>query len=1060
MRDVGSPFAVPTQTAGDSRSRSGGICADSILLRASRGSGAPLRRAVARFGILGLLIASFLAMTASPASAVDTGHSFSFSFTPTGTSEMGAFSSAIVVDNSSGPSAGDVYVTDTQRHRIQKFDPDGNFILMFGKGVNATTGGDLCTAASGDTCKNGVSSTASGGFANPNRIEVDQSSGAVYVAASSSRVAKYDENGNLVTGWSAGGYVTGETTETGPYSGIYGIAVTSTSEVRIVGFSGGNYILARFNGTTGAFVSQFTVGFYPGESGYAWSPQGFDYFAHNGNIKRMSAADGSNPVWVNKFFTGTLYQYTLTADTSNGFIYSIITNYGNGENNVAEWRVNGSGQPLDAAGSPCTTTLSGTTGGCPPTHEFGQGFGGPGYGDRGAQRGVAVDTSTGRLYTVAQSSAQQSKVNVYVAAPAPIVTTGAPVAKKTVSGNVKPDGAGEVVECYFEYGTTKQYGSKQNCSPAAPFATDQAVTADLPLTGETLYHYRLVAKNAAGATNFGSNETILPHNVDGLETLAAENVTRTAAKMNASFKGNGENTNYYFEWGPTTAYGTTSAVPPGPSAGSPTYPPATALSYDATGLLPETEYHYRVVGENSLGQTLGNDRTFKTLPAVQSLTTKPADPVGRKFATLHASFLGDGDNTTYTFEWGKTSSYGNSTPVGDAGSPSGLANVSAALTGLELETTYHYRIVATNSLGTTKGSDQSFTTLPAVGGLTTKPATDISHESITLHGEYLGNGENTHYYFEYGLTTAYGQISPEEPGTDAGSPTGSTPISTVITDYEAYSTYHFRVVATNAEGKTVGQDMTFVTDPAPLPEITGTAASGVSNTRAMFEAEIDPNRWATVYLFQYGPTAAYGEETEVSQPIGSDDVVHPVSEEVQGLAPGTAYHFRAVAINFTGTQYGPDQVLTTADRPRVELPSASALGETTAHLGGQVNPNSAPTTVHFEYGPSGSYGQSTPAVGIGSGAANQAVGTAVAGLAAGTTYHFRIVASNAYGTAVGPDQTFATLAARTPPIVEPPPKRKRCKKGFKKRKGKCVKKRKHRKQRKRNQHRNSTRRDG
>jgi hypothetical protein len=66
-------------------------------------------------------------------------------------------------------------------------------------------------------------------------------------------------------------------------------------------------------------------------------------------------------------------------------------------------------------------------------------------------------------------------------------------------------------------------------------------------------------------------------------------------------------------------------------------------------------------------------------------------------------------------------------------------------------------------------------------------------------------------------------------------------------------------------------------------------------------------------------------------------------------------------------------------------------------------------------------------------------------LAQGTTYHFRVVASNEFGTTTGPDQSFTTQSA-TPPPPPPPPTEVKCRKGFVKRHGRCVKKhhRKHR----------------
>jgi phosphodiesterase/alkaline phosphatase D-like protein len=68
----------------------------------------------------------------------------------------------------------------------------------------------------------------------------------------------------------------------------------------------------------------------------------------------------------------------------------------------------------------------------------------------------------------------------------------------------------------------------------------------------------------------------------------------------------------------------------------------------------------------------------------------------------------NGVPTTYYFEWGTTTSYGNTTGVQSVGSGLSDVVVSANLTGLTRNTTYHYRVVATNSLGTSYGSDRSF----------------------------------------------------------------------------------------------------------------------------------------------------------------------------------------------------------------------------------------------------------------------------------------------------------------------------------------------------------------
>ena len=59
------------------------------------------------------------------------------------------------------------------------------------------------------------------------------------------------------------------------------------------------------------------------------------------------------------------------------------------------------------------------------------------------------------------------------------------------------------------------------------------------------------------------------------------------------------------------------------------------------------------------------------------------------------------------------------------------------------ETTYHYRLVATNASGTNFGGDRTFTP-HFVSGLVTDPATNLSRNNATLNGHFLGTGEDTH----------------------------------------------------------------------------------------------------------------------------------------------------------------------------------------------------------------------------------------------------------------------------------------------------------------------------
>ena len=255
------------------------------------------------------------------------------------------------------------------------------------------------------------------------------------------------------------------------------------------------------------------------------------------------------------------------------------------------------------------------------------------------------------------------------------------------------------------------------------------------------------------------------------------------------------------------------------------------------------------------------------------MATKPATNVAPRSATLNGSFNGNGDGTEFFFEigHGPAGVYTETTPTLDAGEPTGAAPLTAPVSNLELETTYHYRVVAKNGTGESKGFDQAFTTPPAVASLTTEPASEIGHETVTLNAKFNGDGQATKYFFEYGPSTTYGLRSSADPQ-DAEIKTGPTSIASAITTYYGYKTYHYRVVAENDFGTTYGKDRTFTTGPAPKPLVSGIAVEELTPTTAKVSAIVAPNRADASWLFEWGePTVDYGKTTEGEPILPRDD---------------------------------------------------------------------------------------------------------------------------------------------------------------------------------------------
>ena len=189
-------------------------------------------------------------------------------------------------------------------------------------------------------------------------------------------------------------------------------------------------------------------------------------------------------------------------------------------------------------------------------------------------------------------------------------------------------------------------------------------------------------------------------------------------------------------------------------------------------------------------------------------TTNPAAFIASFSATLKGSLNPDGLSTTFHFEYGTTTSYGLTTApqthTGDTSRP-----VSANINSLAAHTTYHFRIVASNTAGTTFGSDTTFTTLPMTGFpvVTTNPATNVTASSARLNGTLDPHGLSTTVYFQYGTTSSYGSITPNQikTGNDYQN------VFAGISGLTPGTTYHFRIVATNTVGTRYGIDRTLAT---------------------------------------------------------------------------------------------------------------------------------------------------------------------------------------------------------------------------------------------------------
>ena len=568
--------------------------------------GAAASTAVAAFAVVSLALAA-------PALAA-TSHEFSTAFSGSGTNALSS-PSDVAVDNSAGPSAHDIYVADTANHRVEKFSPAGEFILMFGKEVNETEAKaaaptaeqDICTAASGDACKAGTSGSSPPGasFESPTFVAVDGSVGAsagdIYVGDSADNlVSKFGEEGKLVSTWGSGGQLEGSPTE--DFGALAGIAVDGSGNLFVYGV---DEKMFRFE-SSGHYYSSFPT-----------PPEYLSYGPKRGIAPNGIAVDSE----------GDLYKVDTPAVVAKLSESGTILNlsgcrstwgcvWDGGEENATGLGIDPATNDLyvDQGGgyishfiSNCPLSQTNYYFSCIPADNFGSGH-------LSSAGGISVDATSETTYV---ADTGENRVAVFVPYTLPAITLTEPTnierTSVTLNGHIDPgSGPGtEVINCRFEYGYDTSYGlGSVPCEPASHFTSVTDVSVLLPgLTQGTRYHYRLSAENARGEGFHTGDAVISSAEAPTFENVTATDVTATTATLAAGINPNGRDTRYHFEYGTTTAYGESS---PELDIGSGTDPVPVEARLE--NLERGTTYHFRLVASNSEGSSSSEDQTFDFYP--------------------------------------------------------------------------------------------------------------------------------------------------------------------------------------------------------------------------------------------------------------------------------------------------------------------------------------------------------------------------------------------------------------------------------------------------------------
>ena len=769
-------------------------------------TGAVARRLLVMLSAVLVLSVAF----AVPLASATTGHSFAGAFGGKGLA-AGLFSPQPAGIGVFGGS-GDVFVADTRDGespygRVQQFDPSGGFVSSFAFA-------DAPVAA----------------YSSVSALAVDQSgSGAVYVfgrlsGAPQGDVLKFSADGTFEYLLDQAGSGT-----TFSVDGAKALAVDPVDGTVYVTARDGTEapVIDRFDGSTGAFIDSINGSSSP-EGGFLCPPTSL-------------AVDSAHNVYVldpckGPYETGQVDEFAadgtfgaVVDDGSRGTPKAVAVDPVSEDLYVAQEAAEQPGQVFGLTTPHVTDYSSGVA---VSTFDLGSTFGLAGYF---GVVGMAAN-GAGTVYLANSSSAQVAR---FARFDGPTMVTGSSSVQSaqeaTVEGTIDPEGVASTY--HFEYGNGSAYGSRSVEAAAGAGSGVVPVSATLKgLQPNKTYHYRIVGTNSSGSID-GSDQTFVtaraPASVDSPEFASA--IGPRGARLHSAVNPNSSallgfgNAEYHFDYGTTAAYGSAATGADGgvlcffSACGGDYIQVAAALS----GLLPDTTYHFRVVGDNGFeGPQAGADQTFITAPAPAG----GASSVTSTNAALTGTINAHGVRTSYHFNYGQTSAYGASTADAEAGAGDGDQRVSLPVSGLLPDTTYHVQVVAESDDGATRyGADGLFRTAPAPSAVAIAPA-GASGASATLAGELNTFGLPGSYHFDVSSPDGAYHASTAERA--AAGNTGSERVGVPIEGLPAGETFVARLVVSSNDATTFSDPVTFATPALPraFPIALTSAIASASNT--------------------------------------------------------------------------------------------------------------------------------------------------------------------------------------------------------------------------------------
>ncbi len=437
------------------------------------------------------------------------------------------------------------------------------------------------------------------------------------------------------------------------------------------------------------------------------------------------------------------------------------------------------------------------------------------------------------------------------------------------------------------------------------------------------------------------------------KTEAATLVTGTTATLNGVLNPvkAGEAGTYEFTYQPskTKECAAGSIAPEPPSVGVALGDANEAVSVPVSGLEGSTEYAFCVVASNKAEpaeSATGSPVTFKTPTATPVIPTESSSAVTPFDAVLEGRVNTEKQETSYSYEYADaTAKLGTveATSIG-AGSLPGLAEAQPAAPadiggGLTPDTTYYYRLVATNGTGTSDGKTESFTTSAFVIPLVEEESLKaVGQSTASLSGlvnpEFQPVLKCEFVYTAGGAPLGAPCATPD--AAEMGEGGAGVATTANLTGLTANTTYNYKLIAENKIGVGESLEETFTTLPTP-PAVSTGGATAITTHSANVTATVNPENTGqteqddTKYYFEYGQDTSYGKRSfSETEAIGEGTSPIEETNSLGGLTAGRTYHYRIVASNNNNATpqltYGQDETFTTTGTP--PTPPSNGSGET------------------------------------------------------------------------------------------------------------------------------------